>query len=95
MKMYACSCHENIEEWKPRYTVHVVDRIKALMGEFDEIPENSVVTYRFSLGYETLEMHTLGQGSSEYNGMYHPDVVCETGTKDGSGICSYCGATCF
>jgi hypothetical protein len=93
MKMYACPCHEDMEEWKSRYTVHIVDRIKTLMGEFDEIPENSVVTYTFSLGYETLEMHTLGQGSSTYRGTYHPDGVCETG--DGIGICSYCGATCF
>jgi hypothetical protein len=64
--------------------VDISERIKELMPYI--VSENTIVKYTYNCGYETLSVHTLGQGSLEYAGPYHPNVYCE-----GEGVCNYCG----
>jgi hypothetical protein len=86
MTRYDCSCHLFEFKAEPRYNVDLKERLKELMGGEGVVSENTHVEYTFNGGYETLKVHTFGQGTSEYRGAYHPDVVCE-----GKGICIYCG----
>jgi hypothetical protein len=84
MARYACRCHQWDDVVEPTYNVDISERLKALMP--DIVSENTVVKYTFNCGHETLSVHTLGQGSMEYAGPYHPNVYCE-----GEGVCYYCG----
>jgi hypothetical protein len=75
-----------------KYVVDVVDRIKALMYD-TTITDEDALTYTFNHGYEKLDIIHKGGGTSHYAGAYHPDVICETGTKSDTGICIWCGRT--
>lgn len=77
-----------------KFSVSVVDRIAELLGEFPMVTEKSSFTYSFDHGYERLiRKDGGGGGESIFQGSYHPDVVCETGTSDYQGICVWCGRT--
>lgn len=69
------------------YRIDVAERIKALT--LSEIGSGDAISYSWDDGYERLTHSIKGGGSSEYQGVYHP----EDGLCIGGGICIYCGRT--
>ena len=73
------------------YRVSIFDRLRELLFEGDEMVGSDVsLKYEWRGGYEVLEYHRAGGGSSHYGGSYHPNGVCE-----GGGVCVRCGCTLF
>jgi len=79
-------------EYKGRYTVDILDRIETLMlGTV--VREDDEVIYTFRKGFERLDVKNAVGGSYHYQGAYHPESICETGTESNEGICMWCGRT--
>jgi hypothetical protein len=78
------------------YSVSLQDRLKDHCVDDLVLGPDEVFRYEWSRGAERVYHHTIGKGSSDYSGIYHPDVVCEpepgAGVFDETGLCYWCGS---
>jgi hypothetical protein len=72
----------------------LIDRISTQLFDEDTTMAD-VDEFRYSFigndldgGYEKVFIKLKGSGSLEFQGAYHPNVVCE-----GGGVCIHCGRT--
>jgi len=78
------------------YEVRGSARLADLLGENSGMPwllnpENEI-TYHWDHGTETLKIKDEnGHVVLDRWAIFHPKVVCETGTGEANGICLYCG----
>jgi hypothetical protein len=68
------------------HNVDIAERLGHLM--LGPIAECDEILYSWSHGYERLRVKHSGGGGLEYEGMFHPNVVCE-----GGAVCVWCGRT--
>lgn len=88
---WECNCHNDEERRETAYEVSLLDRLKAAFEDDAILTDNNIFRYEWNRGYEKLYSHTLGHGSMDYAGVYHPnDGVCE-----GKGVCIWCGSTLY
>lgn len=80
---------------EPKYTTSVEDRLRDLFHLDETLDNLTSFRYEWRQGYEVVEIEHEGGGSLHYSGVYHPEVICETGTENSWGVCIYCGATLF
>jgi hypothetical protein len=78
------------------YEVRGSTRLADLLGEKSGVPwllgPAVEVTYHWDHGTETLEIKDdNGHVLLGRRGIFHPNMVCETGTAEADGICLYCG----
>jgi hypothetical protein len=71
-------------------------RLADLLGEKSGVPwllsPEVEITYHWDHGTETLEIKDeKGHLILHHWNIFHPNVVCETGSVETSGICLYCG----
>ena len=72
----------------------IQQRITEILGEDYSLDEIISLEYSWSnlnntgAGYEKLEVKHASGGGLNFEGVFHPNIVCE-----GGGICCHCGRT--
>ena len=79
------------------YEILASRRLAELLGENSGMPRllspATEISYHWYRGFEKLEVRDGHGVVFEYQGVFHPKVVCETGTIETGGVCIYCGNT--